>query len=78
LTTQTRCKEAEHLFAAYTAVLTAFHDHQTALLPGATPDDAEFEKIQKLKELAFLRLSRARGRYWRHVQIHRCRNGGTV
>jgi DNA-binding NarL/FixJ family response regulator len=77
LTAYAGFKEAEHLLATYLAALAAFHDCQAPLLRDVPPDQAEFEKVQKLREEAFLRLSRSRGRYWRHVEMHLSRDEGS-
>jgi hypothetical protein len=67
------CVEAERLLDVYTQSLAAFHDSQAPLLAGMLRSDPAYIEVRIAKERAFAQVARARGAYWKHVQMHGCR-----
>jgi len=66
------CDEARSLFESDTAALEAFHRAQEPLATGITAN-ANLAQARVARQEAFANLARARGKYWKHVQMHGCR-----
>jgi 2-hydroxychromene-2-carboxylate isomerase len=67
------CTVAIRLLDAYTAALSAFHTVQERLRAGLLPGDLDYNRVRIDREEAYVGLARARGLYWKHVQMHACR-----
>ena len=66
------CTEALKLLDAYTHALRAFHTAQP-VLAGMPLGDPEYNRARIDREETYVLLVRARGVYWKHVQMHGCR-----
>lgn len=71
------CAEGTRLLDSYAEALGVFHRAQEPLLTGMNPSDPEYGAVRIAREQAFADLARARGLYWKHVQMHGCRVPGT-
>jgi hypothetical protein len=69
------CTAAMRLLDAYTDALRAFHTVQEPLLAGLQPGDPDYNRARIDREQAYVTLARARGLYWKHIQMHACRAG---
>jgi len=69
------CSEAGRLLDEYMKALRAFHAVQEPLLAGAGPGDPAYNRARIDREEALVALTRVRGMYWKHVQMHGCRSG---
>ena len=67
------CMEARRLLDVYTTTLGAFHTIQEPLLTGLKRGDPEYNRARIDRAEAWVLLARARGMYWKHVQMHGCR-----
>lgn len=67
------CTAAIRLLDAYTDALRVFHTVQEPFLAGMLPGDPEYNRARINREEAYVELARARGLYWKHVQMHACR-----
>jgi 2-hydroxychromene-2-carboxylate isomerase len=68
------CLVAIRLLDAYTDALRAFHKVQERLLDEAQPGEPDYNRARIDREEAYVGLARARGQYWKHVQMHACRS----
>ena len=50
-----------------------FHTVQEPLLAGMPPGHPDYNRARIDREEAYVELTRARGGYWKHVQMHGCR-----
>lgn len=66
------CTAATRLLEKYTEALHAFHAVGEPLA-GIPADDPDSSRVRGNREEAFAELARARGLYWKHVQMHGCR-----
>jgi hypothetical protein len=67
------CTAAIRLLGVYTDALRAFHQVQEPLLAGLLPGHPDYNRARIDREEAYVALARARGVYWKHVQMHACR-----
>lgn len=67
------CGEETRLLDIYIAALAAYHEAQKPIIAGLRPDDPDFQTAMKTKEAAQVRLLQARRNYWKHIELHRCR-----
>lgn len=67
------CTAAIRLLDEYTDALRAFHTLQEPLLAGLLPGDPDYNRARINREEAYVAVARARGVYWKHVQMHACR-----
>jgi hypothetical protein len=67
------CTAAIRLLNEYTEALRVFHKVQEPLLAGLLPGHPDYNRARIDREEAYVALARARGVYWKHVQMHACR-----
>ena len=67
------CTAAIRLLDTYTDALRSFHTVEERLLAGVQPGDPDYNRARIDREEAYVGLARARGQYWKHVQMHACR-----
>ncbi len=67
------CPEGIRLLQAYTQALSVFHRAQEPLVTGLSRRNPDYAEARTAREQAFSELARARGLYWKHVQMHGCR-----
>jgi len=68
------CTAALSLLDAYIETLHAFHAAQRTLLEARKPGGPDYQRARIAGEEAYVVFHRARGIYWKHVQMHGCRN----